>query len=377
MLWMLVFLAEEKFAAAALGCAFSLAVGNRNALPYALVAILVVSVGWARGREGGAHTRRFGVALAVVAALLAGRAPSPRDTVLAGACDTYSLFYAAPLAGGRRRTWRCIAGLPPAPGAGSRSRASRFFVVALAPCTIQSTLPCRALCRDGPAPGHDLSLPHQRGAPPPGPLSRFAPSEFREQLSLRICGIARVARGGARRRAIASSACCSRARALRVATVKMRKVPFAIVFALPGLAVFLAQPQCASLWLRLSAAAILLASGAIFAPRGSPRQARARAPHRRVRGAGRLRQPRGHRAARGAAGGPRRGLRRSGTSDPRRYRGRGCRTLSPRRRRDSRHLCDLHRRARCGARRPHAPRHRLCDGMLRRAGLEFHTFADP
>lgn len=215
---------EQRPSLTAIAVAVSLAVGLET-LPYALVAI-----GFALADPDKA--RKFGLTLAGMSLLLlvATTADPYRMTPV---CDTYSLFYAVLLAAG---------GL----GAAAISLLPRHRLPALAGLAV-AMLGVAALlnpaCFAGPYGGLDarmktLFLARINEARPVWEFFRLSPSQtiggyLYAAVALAFCFV--LPPGRARNIVIAFSLV-----ALAVATLQYRATPFALVFALPGLAAALA-----------------------------------------------------------------------------------------------------------------------------------------
>lgn len=247
MLGALVGVVERRPRLTAVAVALSLGVGL-EALPYGLVAI-----GFSlTDREG---ARRFGLTLAGTAlVLLAATTADPYR--LTPVCDTYSLFYALLLACGGLGA-AAISLLP-------RHRAAALIGLALALVAIAALL--NPACFAGPYGGLDermqtLFFARINEAHPVWMFFHLSPSQtvggyVYAAFALALCFVAPA--GRARTVVIAFAAM-----ALTVATFQYRATPFALVFALPGLAAALATlwDRRGLLWL---AAALIFANGVAF-----------------------------------------------------------------------------------------------------------------
>jgi MFS family permease len=229
--------------------ALSLGVGLET-LPYAVLAI-----GFSLADRD--RAQKFGVALAGTALLLLlATTADPYRTV--PVCDTYSLFYAVLL---------MVGGL----GVAAISLLPRHRLAALAGLVLALTVLAALLnpaCFAGPYGGLDarmktLFLARINEAHPVWEFFRLSPSQtvggyVYAVVALALCFVAPP--GRARNVIIAFSVV-----ALAVATLQYRATPFALVFALPGLAaalVRLTERQVVrAVWLVV---ALLLANGAVF-----------------------------------------------------------------------------------------------------------------
>jgi len=245
MLAALVGVVERRPQLTAIAVAVSLGVGLET-LPYGLVAI-----GFSLANVEGA--RRFGLTLAATALLLlaATTADPYRFTPV---CDTYSLFYAVLLACGGFGA-AAISLLP-------RHRAAALIGLGVALAAIAALL--NPSCLAGPYGGLDphmqtLFFARINEAHPVWVFFHLSPSQtvggyVYAAFALALCLAAPA--GRARTAVIILSAV-----ALMVATFQYRATPFALVFALPGLAAALAV-----LWDRyglLSLAAVLIFANAV------------------------------------------------------------------------------------------------------------------
>jgi hypothetical protein len=251
MLWMLAFLVEQRACAAAITIALGLAVGLES-LPYCAAACAIAAL-WLRDQP--AKARAFGGTLAIASTTLLLTATAARFR-FAPACDTYSLFYA---------------GLAVAGGAGlaaiSYLPRHRFVALAgLAAALLVLAALISPACMAGPYGGmsaelKSIWLARINEAQPAFAFASFAPSEFVGAyvyacFALMACFLA----SGARRHwpvmALAATA-------LLVATLQIRAVPFATMFALPGLAAALSRLKIVPL-----AFGLLLGSDITFALAG-------------------------------------------------------------------------------------------------------------
>jgi hypothetical protein len=247
MLGALVGVVERRPRLTAIAVAVSLGVGLET-LPYGVVAI-----GFSLADRGGA--RRFGLTLAGAALLLL--ATTTADPYrLAPVCDTYSLFYAVLLACGGLGA-AAVSLLP-------RHRVAALIGLAAALAAIAALL--NPACLAGPYGGLDarmqtLFFARINEAHPVWAFFHLSPSQtiggyVYAVFALALCFAAPA--GRARNIAIAFVLV-----ALAVATLQYRATPFALVFALPGLAAALAV-----FWDRyglLSLAAVLIfANGVAF-----------------------------------------------------------------------------------------------------------------
>jgi hypothetical protein len=238
---------EQRPILTALMTALSLGVGLET-LPYALAAI-----GFSLAHGG--QARRFGLSLAAAALiLLATTTADPYR--LQPACDTYSLFYAALL----------VAGGIGVAGIGLLPRYRLVACAGLGVALVGLAVLLNPSCLAGPYAGIDprmqtLFFARINEAHPVWDFFRMAPSQtvggyLYALFALTLC-LALPA--GRSKWAIIAFA----ALALAVTTYQYRATPFALVFALPGLAPALVQlTQKRSPVLR--AVALLLANGAAF-----------------------------------------------------------------------------------------------------------------
>jgi hypothetical protein len=248
MLAALLGVVEKRPVLTAAALILSLAVGLES-LPYALVAILFSVMG-----EG---ARRFGVTLAGMALVLLAIGAN-RDTVL---CDSYSLFYAAPLAAGGLGI-AAITFLP-------RHRLAALALLAAMLAGLAALI--NPVCFAGPYAGLDprmasLFFARINEAHPVWDFFRLAPSQvvggyLYAAFALLVCFAAPPRRA---RLAVIVFA----ATALAVATLQYRATPFALVFALAGLAAGLVRIAAgrSPVWL---AVLLLLANGATFTLAGA------------------------------------------------------------------------------------------------------------
>jgi hypothetical protein len=229
MLWTLAFLVEQRARAAAITIALGLAIGLES-LPYCAVACAIAAL-WLR--DAPARARAFGLTLAIASTTLLLTATATRFR-FAPACDTYSLFYAVLVAAGGAGL-AAISYLP-------RHRLPAVAGLALVLAAMAALL--NPACLSGPYGGmsaelKSIWLTRINEARPAFVFAFFAPSEFVGAyvyacFALAACLFA----PGARHHwpVIALSAT-----ALLVATLQIRAVPFATLFALPGLAAALSR----------------------------------------------------------------------------------------------------------------------------------------
>lgn len=249
--WLLVFLVEQRAAAAAAVVALALGVGLES-LPYCALA---VATGLLWLRSDPPRARIFGLTLTGMALLLLFATTATRYR-FAPACDTYSLFYAVLLAAG---------------GAGiaaisrlERARGVAFVALAAALLVLAALL--NPVCFGGPYAGLDARLKllffaRINEAKPAAAFALFAPSEFIRGyiyawVAFFACFLAPV--GRTRSLVIAMTGM-----ALLVSTFEIRAVPFAVLFALPGLAGALVRLRPVPFTL-----ALILGNGAAFALAG-------------------------------------------------------------------------------------------------------------
>jgi len=247
MLGALVGVVEQRPRLTAIAVALSLGVGLET-LPYGLVAI-----GFSLADRDG--TKRFGLTLAGAALLLLA-ATTADPYRLTPVCDTYSLFCAVLLACGGLGA-AAITFLP-------RHRLAATIGLAVALAAIAARL--NPACLAGPYGGLDarmqtLFFARINEAHPVWVFFHLSPSQtiggyVYAAFALALCFAAPA--GRARTIIITFSAV-----ALAVATFQYRATPFALVFALPGLAAALAR-----LWERrgliLLAAALIFTNGVAF-----------------------------------------------------------------------------------------------------------------
>jgi uncharacterized membrane protein (UPF0136 family) len=257
MLWLLVFLIEQRPGAAAVAVCAALGVGMES-LPYCAVAIGAASL-WLAHEP--ARARAFGLTLAACSTLLLLAVTAARYR-LAPVCDTYSLFYAALLATGGAGL-AAISWLP-------RHRLAAFAVLAAVLLALAALL--NPACLMGPYAGMDARLRliwltrvnEARSAPD---FATFAPTDFVRgycYAAFALLAAFFAAPGRARTLTLALAAT-----ALLVATFQIRAVPFAILFALPGLAAALSRLPLVPVALGLvlcSDAAFAIAGGLIEGP---------------------------------------------------------------------------------------------------------------
>jgi len=262
MLAALLSVVEQRPVLTAIVVGFSLAVGLET-LPYAIVAILFAALG-----EG---ARRFGFALAGMALLLLAAAGSDRFLAV---CDSYSLFYAALLAGGGLGV-AAISFLP-------RHRLAALGALALILLALAAML--NPACLAGPYAGMDarmrlIFLDRINEARPVWSFFRLAPAQviggyLYAAVALAFCFA--VPPGRARLAVILFAAA-----ALLTATLQYRATPFALVFALAGLAAGLVQitRHRSIVWV---AAMLLLGNGAVFTIAGEVAEGRQKAANRAI-----------------------------------------------------------------------------------------------
>jgi hypothetical protein len=256
MLAALVGLVEQRPRLAAAAVALGLGVGL-EVLPYAMAACVLAAL-WLRGDLPKA--RAFGVTLAATAAML-WLATTANPYRFTPACDTYSLFYAVLLVAGGAGL-AAISLLP-----GRRMAALAGLAAALLLLAALADPGCFA----GPYAGLDprmqrLFFARINEAHPVWDFFRLAPSQvvggyLYAAFALAMTGLAPASRGRVAVLVLAAIA-------LAVATFQYRAVPFAILFALPGLAAALTRlfERRSIVWL---AAAILVCSGGAFTLAGA------------------------------------------------------------------------------------------------------------
>lgn len=259
MLWTMVFVTERRAILAALGVALSLTVGL-EVLPYAILAILA-SLFWLGGQAP--RARAFGVALAVMAALLLV-AVAARRYQTAPVCDTYSLFYAALLVTGGVGL-ALITLLP-------RHRYAALGVLTL--LLAAEAVLLGPACLHGPYGGMDaqlrlIFLARINEARSAREFIIFAPSEFVAGFVYACVAFAAgfAAPSGRARCVILAFAFA----ALLTSLWQVRAVPFAVFFALPVLAAALTRLRLVPL-----AMALLLGNQAAFAVAGVAIEGKAR-----------------------------------------------------------------------------------------------------
>jgi hypothetical protein len=230
MLWMLLFLIEQRPRLAAVMMALGLSVGL-EILPYAAIAAAVPAL-WLKNNAK--HARDFGLALSASAfvLLLATTAVQFRTSL---ACDSYSLFYAILLMTGGVG----LAGISQLP----RHREVAFAVLAIALIGFAASL--NRTCLSGPYGAMDIRLQpiflsRISEARPAWSVATLAPSDFAAAFVYPCFAFA-----------IACFYLPSKrenmlligftAIALAVASFQIRGSSFAIMFALPGLAAALAR----------------------------------------------------------------------------------------------------------------------------------------
>ncbi len=248
MLATLMGVVERRPCLTAIAVALSLGVGLET-LPYGLAAI-----GFSLADHDGA--RRFGLTLAGTALLLLAATTADPYRVMP-VCDTYSLFYAVLLAGGGFGA-AAISLLP-------RHRVAAALGLAVALAAIAALL--NPSCLAGPYGGLDarmqtLFFARINEAHPVWVFFRLSPSQTiggygYAVFALALCLAAPA--GRARTIVVTFSAI-----ALAAATFQYRATPFALVFALPGLATVLARfsDRRGLVWLTMVP---LLLSGVTFA----------------------------------------------------------------------------------------------------------------
>jgi len=248
-------LVEHRPVLTAVAVALGLGVGLES-LPYALVAIAAASL-WLR--DDAAKAQSFGLSLAGTALvlLLATTASAYRWTPV---CDTYSLFYAALLAVGGVG----VAGIARMP----RHRLAAFGALAVVLLVVAASL--NSGCFAGPYAGMDVRmqaifLARINEAKPIWKYIQLSPGEIGGGYGYAVFAFA-MSFFALRERAL-SLVLAFAGTALAVATLQYRAVPFAILFALPGLAAALARllEKRSIVWL---AVAILVCSGGVFAIAG-------------------------------------------------------------------------------------------------------------
>jgi MFS family permease len=250
-LWGLV---EQRPRLTAIAVALGLGVGLES-LPYAVVALAAAAL-WLR--DAPQRARAFGITLAIIAlALLFATTASAYRT--APVCDTYSLFYAVLLAAGG-------AGLV-AISVLKNYRLWSLGVLAIGLLALAAYL--NPGCFAGPYGGmdarmHAIFLSRINEARPVWQFASFAPSETvagygYAAFALALCFLAPKARARTLVSAFAAAA-------LLVATFQIRAVPFAILFALPGMAAALTRRIRNPVFLT---AAILLCGGGCFSLLGA------------------------------------------------------------------------------------------------------------
>ncbi len=260
MLTVLLALVERRAVLCAIAVALGLGVGL-EVLPYAALACLVAAL-WLRDDAGAA--RRFGATLAALALVLlfVTTASAYRFTPV---CDTYSLFYAVLLAAGGAGV-AAISYLP-------RHRLAALAalvlgLLALAGCVGPS-------CLAGPYAGMDAAmqaifLARINEARPVWQFWAMSPGEVvggyvYAAFALVMTCAAPPSRGR-------NLVLLFGAAALLVATLQVRAVPFAVMFALPGLAAALAGRIRNPVLLAL---AVLVGSSAAFTVAASLAEGRA------------------------------------------------------------------------------------------------------
>ena len=227
-LWALVFLIEMRPVGTAACVAASLCIGLET-LPYAIAAILLACL-WL----GDASSRawRFGASLAVMALLLllTLTAAAYRFTPV---CDTYSEFYAVLLAAGG--TGLAVVAMLP------NRKLLGFALLTLGVMGLAYGM--NRTCFGGPFVGisanlRTIFLSRINEARPAFDFMHFAPSEFVSGYCYAVFAL--VAGLFLPRTAAMARSVLFAAVALTIATFEIRAVPFAILFALPGLAAAIA-----------------------------------------------------------------------------------------------------------------------------------------
>ncbi len=251
MLWTLAFLLEQRARAAAVTIALGMTIGLES-LPYCAAACALAAL-WLRDEP--ARARAFGITLAVTSTglLLTATATSFRFTP---ACDTYSQFYALLLAMGGAG----LAAISYMPG-------HRFIALAgLSAGLLALAALVQPACLGGPYGGmgdglKQIWLARINEAQPAFAFASFAPSEFVGAYVYACFALAAcfLAPGIRRHWPVIVLA----GMALLVATVQIRAVPFATMFALPGLAAALSRLKILPL-----ACGLLLGSDVTFALAG-------------------------------------------------------------------------------------------------------------
>lgn len=255
-LWTLVFLLEQRAAAAAVTIALSLCIGLET-LPYAIIAILAASL---LLKDDAPRARRFGLVLASAAALLL-LAIVAQPYRFAFACDTFSLFYAGLLAAGGLGPG-LIANLRP----GARLLGFAGIAIVLALLAASENPACLAGPYAGVSPHlNEIFLARINEAHPAWDFIHFAPSEFVAGWCYGAFGLA-----------AAQLLPASRARnfllafgvvAMAAATLQIREAN-ALPLALPAIGALVAQ-RVASRSIGGAALAVLIFSDAAFALAGS------------------------------------------------------------------------------------------------------------
>ena len=250
MLAALLGVVEQRPIFTAAAVTLGLGVGLES-LPYALVALLVAAL-WLR--EDAHKACHFGVALAGMALLLLVTTTAFAYRA-APACDTYSLFYAALLMTGG-------AGVA---GISCLTRRRLAALVGLAVLLLVLAAMLNPVCFAGPYAGMSammktIFLARINEARPVWGFYALAPSEViggygYAVFALAMCMLAPPGRARSLVMVFAATA-------LLVATLQFRAVPFAILFALPGLAAALVR-------LLLARSIVLLAVGILLGSSGA------------------------------------------------------------------------------------------------------------
>ncbi len=246
-LWMMAFLVDftrNKWApaAAALMACLSLAIGMET-LPYIIIALLVVALWWILDGETIApRIRIFGLVFAAASIVLLAGATAYAYR-FAASCDTFSGFYAAlGVAGG------CGLAILTVGPAFLQTRTRRGFAIAglgVAMAALAASL--NPICLMGPYGAVDPRLgaiwfSRISEVQSPFVLVREEPGNFLAGYCYAVLAV--IAAGAAvllvehsERRAALTSAALA-AMALLVTSVEVRGLPFALLYALPGLAAF-------------------------------------------------------------------------------------------------------------------------------------------
>ncbi len=242
-LWMMAFFvdfARNKWApaAAALMACLSLAIGMET-LPYVVVAVLAVALWWVVDGEPVA-TRTFGIVFAAASALLLAGATASAYR-FAASCDNFSGFYAAlGVTGGLG-----LAGLSLWP---ARTRAHRAIaVVGLGAVMIALAAFLNPVCLKGPYGAVDPRLgaiwfSRISEVQSPFVLMHEEPGNFFAGYCYAVLAVLAAACAAflveRRERRAALTVAAIAASALLVTSIEVRGLPFALLYALPGLAAF-------------------------------------------------------------------------------------------------------------------------------------------